>query len=172
MAAQISATNVPLAPPSSDVNEGPAHRGYGFVTFTTDAVAQRIIKTHHGHPLGRAKKTHSIKWAETNLLSPRSRALIPPSTETPPPLGPGMLPRHRGPPPPGGGVPLRGHGTSMLGSHEPPRARGDSAAPPLAYNTGLLTSGFDVRRWAEEVEPPYALLARAKELHVQTKPTI
>jgi hypothetical protein len=49
----------------------------GFVTFTTDAVAQRIIRTHNSMPFGRGK-THPLRWAGSNLLHPAFGGLAQP----------------------------------------------------------------------------------------------
>ena len=38
------------------------------MTFTTDATAQRVIKTYVGNPLGQGKQPHSLRWASSNLF--------------------------------------------------------------------------------------------------------
>ena len=58
---QIAKTHLPH-------DESGRLRSYGFITFTTDATAQRIIKEHHTRPLGRGKM-HPLKWASSNLLA-------------------------------------------------------------------------------------------------------
>ena len=67
---QVSSTHLP-------VSESGAPRGFGFVTFTTDATAQRVIKTYVGNPLGQGKQPHSLRWASVNLQPlPASDSLV------------------------------------------------------------------------------------------------
>lgn len=156
-------------------------RGYGFITFTTDATAQRIMKSHHNTPLGRGK-AHPLHWASANLVVPGTDAF---GTN--------------------GGFEFGGASTAPLAAaldfagHNPianpigtslGNAFGD--APPLAFNEGLggdlfgssnLLSVFGGSRRggmhggglgggrgeAERDEPPFVMLVRAQELHLQAK---
>ena len=55
---QIAHTHLPL-------DEAGKGKGYGFVTFTNQATATRVIKTHHNNPLGRGKH-HSLRVAPSD----------------------------------------------------------------------------------------------------------
>lgn len=119
-------------------------KGYGFVTFTTDATAQRVIKTYANAPFGRGH-VHPMRWASTNLSAEPSLGALPHAGQSHPHT-PGHYPLSQTPPL----LPSLQRSASDFALLDPNDHGDGHEAPPAE-------------------EPPEASLARAKELHAQAQ---
>jgi len=143
-----------------------AHRGYGFVSFTTEAVAQRVIKTYHDTPLGRGR-VHSMRWANANLVAPAVARQPAPSVDATAANEDNILESTRS--------------VSHIDyvSTRPTSLPGSVLSPSMTPFLGSQTSVAMIssqpcalKSCADTLprdEPPSALLARAQELHLQAR---
>jgi len=132
-------------------DESGAHRGYGFVSFTTAAVAQRVIKTYHDAPLGRGR-VHSMRWADANLVAASVARPSASSADASAEIEGSVFESTRSA--------MHVDYVSARLTTLPGSAMPSSMAPFLGNQRSVAFP---------RDEPPSALLARAQELHLQAR---